>query len=277
MILAAGLGTRLRPLTDETPKALITVGGVPMLERVARRMIDAGVDRLIVNVHHHAGQVVDFIEARGGFGVDVRISWERDRPLETGGGLAHAREHFREDGPFLLHNVDVITDADLAAMVAAHEAVDRAARAEGGGGAADDGEAGRARGPRDPVVAYPGVLATLAVHRREADRFLRFDEAGLQARVDTREGGGVDTARPVRGEVVDRAFAGIHVVSPGVFDRLDDGVYSIIEPYLRLAGEGHRILPHDITGSLWLEIGDPDRLRKARRFFRRGNGNEEHQ
>ena len=245
MILAAGLGTRLRPLTDETPKALITVGGVPMLERVALRMIDAGVDRLIVNVHHHAARVIDFIEARDGFGVDVRISREPDRPLETGGGLAHAREHFREDGPFLLHNVDVITDADLTAMVAAHVGA--------------------------------GPLATLAVQRRDAARFLRFDDAGLQARVDTRPGGGVDTARPVHGETADRAFAGIHVVSPGIFDRLDDGVYSIIEPYLRLAGEGHRILPHDITGALWLEIGDPDRLEMARRFFRRGNGNEEHQ
>ncbi len=243
MILAAGLGTRLRPLTDETPKALIPVGGVPMLERVARRMVDAGVDRLIVNVHHHGDQVVDFIEARDGFGVDVRISWERDRPLETGGGLAHAREHFR-DRPFLLHNVDVITDADLAAMVDTHREA--------------------------------GVLATLAVQRREASRFLRFDDDGLQARVDTRPGGGEDAARPVRGEAVERAFAGIHVVSPEIFHHLDDGAYSIIEPYLRLAGE-YRILPYDITGSLWLEIGDPDRLERARRFFRRSNGNEEQQ
>jgi NDP-sugar pyrophosphorylase family protein len=253
MILAAGLGTRLRPLTDETPKALITVGGVPMLERVAGRMVAAGVDRLIVNVHHHADQVVDFIGARGGFGVDVRISREPDRPLETGGGLARAREHFRGDGPFLLHNVDVITDADLAAMVAAHA------------------EAAAAASPDHPV------LATLAVQRRDARRFLRFDDAGLQARIDTRPGGGEDAARGVRGEPVDRAFAGIHVISPEIFDHLDDGVYSIIEPYLRLAGEGHRILPYDITGSLWLEVGDPDRLETARRFARRSNGNKEQQ
>ncbi|MFO7894932.1 MAG: sugar phosphate nucleotidyltransferase [Longimicrobiales bacterium] len=272
MILAAGLGTRLRPLTDETPKALITVGGVPMLERVARRLIDAGVDRLIINVHHHADQVMDFIEARGGFGVDIRISHERDRPLETGGGLAHAREHFREDGPFLLHNVDVISDVDLAAMMAAHVAADRAGRTEGAG--AEEG----AGSPAVGGVAYPGVLATLAVQRREASRLLRFDDAGLQARVDTRAGAGEDTARPVHGEAVDRAFAGIHVISPAIFDLLDDdGSFSIIEPYLRLAGVGHRILPYDITGSLWLEVGDPDRLEKARRFFRRSNGNEEQQ
>lgn len=255
MILAAGRGTRLRPLTDTKPKALIEVGGVPMLERVARRMVAAGVDRLIVNVHHHADQVVDFIEARDGFGVDVRISREEGHPLETGGGLAHARGHFRKESPFLLHNVDVICDADLAAMVAAHMEADRAARAGS---------------------AEAGVLATLAVQQRDASRFLRFDQAGLQARVDTRESGGVDTARPVHGRTVDRAFAGIHVVSPAIFDGLDRGAYSIIEPYLRLAGEGQRILPYDITGSLWLEIGDPDRLEMARRFFRRSNGHEEH-
>jgi N-acetyl-alpha-D-muramate 1-phosphate uridylyltransferase len=243
MILAAGLGTRLRPLTDETPKALITVGGVPMLERVARRLIAAGVDRLIINVHHHAEQVAEYVARRDGFGVDVRISRERDRPLETGGGLLHAREHFRGDGPFLLHNVDVISDVDLAAMTAAHEA--------------------------------SGALATLAVHERPSSRFLRFDRDGLQARVDERDGS-VDTARPARGDTRDRSFAGIHVVSPAIFDLFtEDGAFSIIGPYLRLAGAGHRILPHDITGTLWLEVGDPDRLEAARRFLRRSNGEGE--
>lgn len=243
MILAAGLGTRLRPLTDEVPKALVTVAGTPMLERVARRLIAAGVDRLIVNVHHHADQVVDFIHARDGFGVDVRISREPERPLETGGGLLHARDHFRGDGPFLLHNVDVICHADLSAMVRRHSEAD--------------------------------ALATLAVQRRPAGRFLRFDGAGLQARVDDRTGT-VDTARPVHGETVDRAFAGIHAISPAIFELLtEDGAFSIIEPYLRLAGAGHPILPHDITGALWLEVGDPERLETARRVMRRSNGEKE--
>lgn len=244
MILAAGLGTRLRPLTDQTPKALVTVGGVPMLERVARRMIDAGVDRLVVNVHHLADQVVAFIDERHGFGVDVRISRETDRPLETGGGLLHAREHFREDAPFLLHNVDVVSNVDLAAMAAAH--------------------------------AESGALATLAVSDRPTDRPLRFDRDGLQARVA--RDGSVKAARPVHGDPVDRAFAGIHVVSPAIFDLMTEtGAFSIIAPYIRLAGEGHRILPYDVSGALWLEVGDPDRLEKARRFMRRSNGDEEGQ
>ncbi len=242
MILAAGLGTRLRPLTDHTPKALIRVAGVPMLERVARRLVDAGVDHLIINVHHHADQVVDYVDRRDGFGVDVRLVHEVERPLETGGGLKHARAHFR-GGPFLVHNVDVISDMDLAGMVRAHQDA--------------------------------GALATLAVQDRPSSRFLRFDDSGLQARVD-RSAGRVDTARPVHGDTRDRAFAGIHVISPGLFDLMtEDGVFSIIEPYLRLAGAGYRILPYEMTGDLWLEIGDPERLEAARRFPRRSDGERE--
>lgn len=243
MILAAGLGTRLRPLTDEIPKALVTVGGVPMLERVASRLIDAGVDRLIVNVHHHAEQVADFVRCRDGFGVDVRISREEDRPMETGGGLMSARAHFRGAGPFLLHNVDVISDMDLAAMVRAHRET--------------------------------GALATLAVQDRPASRFLRFDDHGLQARIDDRRGT-VDAARTAHGETVDRAFAGIHVISPRLFDLVTEGgAFSIMEPYLRLAGDGYRVVPYDITDALWLEVGDPGRLEAAREHMRRVSGREE--
>lgn len=243
MILAAGLGTRLRPLTDEIPKALVPVGDVPMLERVARRLIGAGVDRLIINVHHHARQVIDFVHRRGGFGVDVRISREPDRPLETGGGLLHAREHFRADGPFLLHNVDVICDLDLAAMTRAHDDTD--------------------------------ALATLAVHDRSASRYLRFDDRGLQARVGDPDRP-IEAARPVQGTKWDRAFAGIHVISPEIFDLVtEDGAFSIIKMYLRLAGAGHRILPYEMTGALWLEVGDPERLERARRIMSRMNGGGE--
>lgn len=243
MILAAGFGTRLRPLTDETPKALVTVGGVPMLERVARRLINAGVDRLIINVHHHADQIIELVDRRHGFGVDVRISREPGRPLETGGGLLHAREHFRA-GPFLLHNVDVICDTDLVAMTRAHAETD--------------------------------ALATLAVHERAARRYLRFDDDGLQARVGER-GGSVEAARPVHGTHRDWAFAGIHVISPEIFDLLiEDGAFSIMRAYLRLAGAGHRIVPYEMSGALWLEIGDPERLERARRLMSRENGQEEH-
>ena len=240
MILAAGLGTRLRPITDEIPKALVPVGGIPMLERVARRLIEAGVDRLVINVHHHAQKVVRFVEERDGFGVDTRISEERERALETGGGLLHARSHFREDAPFFLHNVDIVTRVPLSDMYRAHT--------EG------------------------SPLATLAVSGRDSSRMLRFDNAGLQARVDRRAGES-EEAREPEGPAAEFAFAGIHVLSPRVFDLIDErGAFSIIPPYLRMAGAGERIVPYDIGGALWMEIGDPDRLERARRFMRRGNG-----
>lgn len=232
MILAAGYGSRLRPLTDRLPKALVEVGGVTMLERTARNLVAAGADRLIINVHHHADQIRRFVGERDGFGVETRISEEPDAPLETGGGVAAAAVHFRRDAPFFLHNVDIISGLDLGAMYRAHET--------------------------------SGPLATLAVSGRPSTRLLRFDEAGLQGRVDTRDGG-VEEARPPRGRTWDRAFAGVHVVSPEIFELLEEtGAYSIMEPYVRLAGAGYRIEPYDAGSALWLEIGNPERLRRAR-------------
>ena len=114
MILAAGVGERLRPLTEHAPKALVEVAGVPMLERVARRLIDAGADRLIINVHHHADQIEEYVRRRGGFGVEIRFSREEGAPLETGGGLLAAAPLFERSQPFLLHNVDVISDRRVA-------------------------------------------------------------------------------------------------------------------------------------------------------------------
>lgn len=232
MILAAGFGNRLRPLTDRVPKALVEVGGVTMIERVARRLIAAGADRLIVNVHHHADQIRRFLTERGGFGADVRISDEPGAPLETGGGLARAAPHFRREAPFFLHNVDIITGLDLEAMYRAHQ--------------------------------ESAPLATLAVSGRTSSRLLRFDDEGLQARVDARTGA-VEEARPRRGATRDRAFAGVHVISPEIFALLpEEGAYSILAPYLRLTAAGRRILPFDMGDALWLEIGDPERLRRAR-------------
>jgi N-acetyl-alpha-D-muramate 1-phosphate uridylyltransferase len=235
MILAAGLGTRLRPLTDHLPKALVPVAGVPMLERIARRMIEAGVDRLVINVHHHADQVRRFVAERDGFGVDVRISDEPDAALETGGGLLRARHHFRGDAPFFLHNVDMVTDVDLAGMYRAHE--------EG------------------------GALATLAVSDRPSSRRLEFDQDGLCGWVDARSGDR-EEARAPRGAVTALAFNGIHVVSPELLELVEErGAFSILRPYLRLAGQGHVIRPYDMGSALWLEVGDPDRLEHARRVM----------
>jgi NDP-sugar pyrophosphorylase family protein len=239
MVLAAGLGTRLRPLTDHTPKALIDVGGVPMLERVARRLIEAGVDRLVINTHHLGEQIARYVEERGGFGVEAVISHEEGAPLETGGALVAAKELFRQDAPFFLHNADILTDLPLGELYAAHQAAG------------------------DP-------LATVAVMDRPTSRRLLFDDAGLLGRVD--EGKGVDLrVRPAVGEVVALPFAGVHVISPRIFGLLTEtGAFSILDPYLRLAGAGERVLPFRVDGRLWLDIGRPEQLEAARQAVAAG-------
>ncbi len=231
VLFAAGLGTRLRPLTDHTPKALVEVGGVPMLERVALRAIAAGADRLVVNVHHHAAQIERFVEERGGWGVEVRISREEAEPLETGGGLLQAASLLRRDAPFIVHNADIVTDLPLDEMYVAH--------------------------------AESGALATLAVMDRPTARKLLFDDRGLLGRTDERQGLDLRT-RPAEGEVRALAFGGVHVISPEFPDLLTErGVFSILDPYLRLAGEGERILPFRVDGALWLDIGRPEQLEAA--------------
>jgi N-acetyl-alpha-D-muramate 1-phosphate uridylyltransferase len=233
MILAAGLGTRLGDLTNDTPKALVDVAGVTALERVARKLIGAGADHLIINVHHHADRIIDFVHSRDDFGTVVSFSREDPAPLETGGGLLHARELFRNDGSFFLHNVDVLCDVDLAAMYAAH--------------------------------VHSGVLATLAVSRRQTTRYLLFDESGLCGRMHSR-GGGPAEVHADCADPVPFAFAGIHVVSRALLDLVTEtGAFSIIDVYLRLASQGRPIGKYDIGGARWLEIGNPDRLEEARR------------
>lgn len=236
MILAAGLGTRLRPLTDHTPKALIDVGGMPIIQRVARRLIGAGADRLIVNTAHLAQQIEDYVRSMDGFGVDAVFSREDPGPLETGGALLAAEAHFRKDAPFFLHNADILSDIPLEEMYAAH----------------------RAAG--DP-------LATVAVLDRPTTRKLLFDDEGLLGRTDETKGLDLRVREPV-GQVRAIPFAGIHVLSPRIFGLMTErGAFSILDPYLRLAGQGERILPFHVDGYRWIDIGKPEQLEEARRTF----------
>ncbi len=232
MILAAGLGSRLDRLTRDTPKALIEVGRLTLLERTVRRLSAAGADRIIVNVHHYAERIEGLVRRLSGVGAEILLSREVEGPLETGGGLLRAAPLFRRESPFFLHNVDVIADFDLTAMYRTH------------GGS--------------------GSLATLAVSSRSATRYLLFDDEGLFGRVDARTGR-EERARPPSGTPRSYGFTGVHVVSPLIFDAIrEDGTFSIVDAYLSLVRNGYRVLPHDVTGSLWLDVGTPERLRAAR-------------
>ena len=236
MILAAGLGTRLRPLTDRVPKALVEVGGIPVLERAARRLVAAGADRLVINVHPFAEQIERHLRERGNYGVEVRIAHEREAPLETGGGLWAAREHFRGNAPFFLHNADLYTDLDLQALYRAHLA----------------GEA----------------LVTLAVMDRPSSRGLLFDAQGLLGHVNDDRGLRVVVRTPV-GQVERLAFGCVHVIEPRFFDLVvERGRFGIFETYLRLAAEGVRIAPHRVEGCTWCDIGRPADLARADRQAR---------
>jgi NDP-sugar pyrophosphorylase family protein len=238
MLLAAGLGTRLRPLTDHIPKAMVDVAGTPILERVARRLVEAGADRLIVNVHHLADVIEAYLAERGGLGVETVVSREDPGPLETGGALVAAEPHFRKDAPFFLHNADILTDLPLRGLYEAH------------------------------LAASP--LATLAVMERATSRYLLFDDLGLLGRVDEKKNVDERVREPC-GALLRLAFAGVHVVSPRIFGLLTErGAFSILEPYLRLAAAGERILPYRVDGSRWLDIGKPEQLEAARRAYAQG-------
>lgn len=231
MVLAAGEGRRLRPLTDKTPKALVEVAGVPMLELVIRRLVKAGVDAVIVNTFHLAKQVEAFLKSRD-LGVPVAVSRETEL-LDTGGGLKKAAPFFSDGKPFFLHNADVYSEIDLARMYRAHQDT--------------------------------GALATLAVSDRPTQRHLLFDAAGrLCGRHSLKDGLDWSAAPPPR--TFRLAFNGIHVISPELVSRMTEtGVFPIIKTYLRLAGEEAPILPFRTDDCYYNDIGDTAKLAEVRR------------
>ena len=233
MILAAGVGSRLRPLTNETPKALIDVGGTPMIEHVIRRLKSVGVTEVVVNLFHLGDRIVDFLASKGNFGLRVECTREVEL-LDTGGGLKNAARFFDDGQPFFLHNVDILSEIDLRTIHQFHREA--------------------------------GALATLAVQSRPSSRLLLFDQEGRLCGRETRDG--VQWAKaPVPG--AERlAFTGIHVIDPAVFSRMTEtGSFPITQTYLRLAGEGAQIGACRVDGSYWQDIGSAEKLEQARRRF----------
>lgn len=242
MILAAGLGTRLHPLTGTRPKALVELAGRTLLEITLTRLRTFGVTEAIVNVHHFADMVVGYLKSNGNFGMRIEISREDDRLLDTGGGLKKAAWFFLEDPkrldePFLLHNVDVISTIDLSRMLQFHK--ERAA------------------------------LATLAVQERESSRQLLFNTS-LELCGRRRRGTAGEIAR-LSTHLSPLAFSGIHVISPRLLPMItEQGVFSIIETYLRLAAQNQKILAFRSGQYYWRDLGKPADLAQAARDLAQG-------
>ncbi|MFI5058118.1 MAG: NDP-sugar synthase [Candidatus Acidiferrales bacterium] len=252
MILAAGLGTRLRPLTDDRPKALVEITGRTLLEITLSRLRTFGVTEVIINVHHLADMILDYLKTNHNFGMRIEISRE-EVLLDTGGGLKKAAWFFLEDSargdssrgesaipdePFLLHNVDVISNIDLHRMLQFH--------------------------------TENHALATLAVQARETSRYLLFNDQ-LQLCGRRSSGTAIPGCAPQStakqepsAQLQALAFAGIHVISPRLLPMItEEGVFSIITSYLRLAAQGEKILAFRADDYYWRDLGRPADLTQA--------------
>ena len=239
MIFAAGLGTRLKPLTDHMPKALVPVAGRPMLEHVILKLKAAGFNELVINIHHFGEQILDFLRANQNFGLTIHISDERDCLLDTGGGIRKAEPFFRGNEPFLVHNVDILSDTDLKALYEYHR-----------------------QSEND---------ATLLASRRKTIRYLLFDDEKRlcgwinKDTLQTKPEGFAYNPEHHR----EYAFSGIHVISPSLFHYMDErwtGKFSIMDFYLQTCREariGGR-LPDTLR---LIDIGKPETLTQAEKFL----------
>lgn len=249
LIFAAGLGSRLRPLTDNTPKALIPVGGKPMLEHVILKLIAAGFDELVVNIHHHGQQIIDYLESKENFGIQIHISDERGYLLDTGGGIKHARQFLDGNEPFLVHNADILSNVDLKGLYQHH------LRPHGNLGAAP-----RCR------------CATLLVSQRKSSRCLLFDKDNRLCGWQNRETGEVKSPYPDFNHNTYKgyAFAGIHVISPEIFEWMDEwtGKFSIINFYLSICAKTN-IQAYPLDNLQLLDVGKPEALAQAEEWLKR--------
>ncbi len=232
MILAAGLGTRLKPFTENHPKALLPVNGKSLLQRNVEYLHSFGINNIIVNVHHFAEQVITAIEKNNGWGCNVVVSDETNEVLETGGGLKKAASYFKDSSePFVLMNADILTDLDIAAMKINYD--------------------------------ISNVLATLAVTNRQTSRYLLFNENNILC------GWLNDKTGEQKGKSgIKKAFSGIHIISPQIFEFItEEGKFSMIDLYLRVAAAGHQINCYDHSNGKLLDVGKPESLAIAEATF----------
>ncbi|MDM1548646.1 nucleotidyltransferase family protein [Empedobacter falsenii] len=234
MIFAAGLGTRLKPFTDNHPKALAVVNGKPLLQRNIEYLKSFGINEIVINVHHFADQIIEFLEENNYFGIEITISDETDQVLETGGGLVKAKANFEED--FLVMNVDILTDLNLADFIKAHQ--------------------------------ENKALVTLAVSDRNSSRKLFFNKQNelkgwrnLKTEEEIKAVDSLDNCK-------DLAFSGIHVISPALFDKITEkGKFSIMKVYMDLM-QNESILGFDHSGGILIDVGRPESVLEAEQYFK---------
>ncbi len=240
MIFAAGLGNRLKPLTDTTPKALVPINGKPMLEHVILKLKACGFTDLIINIHHFGEQILDFLRANNNFGVDINISDERDYLLDTGGAIKKAQVYLQGNEPFLVHNVDILSNLDLKALYEEHASNE------------DD------------------VTATLLVSQRNTSRYLLFNEntlCGWRNRDTNEIKSFYPNFDPSRYD--EYAFGGIHVISQNIFDWMDEwtGKFSIIHFYLSICAKA-KIKSYVAKDLDWLDVGKPETVVLAEKWLK---------
>ncbi|WP_080903168.1 nucleotidyltransferase family protein [Parabacteroides sp. Marseille-P3160] len=238
MIFAAGLGSRLKPMTDTCPKALLPVAGKPMLEHVILKLKAAGFDKLVINIHHFGEQILDFLNANQHFGLHIDISDERDYLLDTGGGLKKAQPFLQGEEPFLVHNVDIFSTLDLGEFYRSH--------------------------------LEQQSLATLLVSRRVTSRYLLFNEKDELCGWRNRDTGEVKSHYPHfdPSQYAEYAFGGIHVISPRIFRLMEEwtGKFSIINFYLSVcAKESIRAFAKEELSII--DLGKPETIIEAEKWM----------
>lgn len=260
MIFAAGLGTRLKPLTDTMPKALVRVGGEPLIKRVIMNLAAAGVNRIVVNVHHFAGQIIDYLKDNDNFGLDIRISDETAGLLETGGGIKKAAPLFDPAAPILIHNVDILSNVNLSEF---YQIASRSEESEGGS------EKGRVKSEESNCCG--AVDAVLLVSWRKTKRYLLFNDDMKLVGWTNIETGEVRSPYPELNPKKCRmyAFAGIHALSPRLLKMMDEfpDRFGIIDFYLK-ACASHNIKGYVKDDLKLMDIGKLDTLAQAEEFLK---------
>ena len=244
MILAAGLGTRLKPFTNNHPKALAVVNGKSLLQRNVEYLLSFGITDIIVNVHHFADQIINAVNENKGWGANITISDETDEVLETGGGLLRAANYFESEDRWLVMNADILTNLDIHKMIAADEAY--AIKAEG------------------------DLVATLAVTDRSSSRNLIFNQSGTLCGWKNNNTGEEKWALPLRdpNSAVPKAFSGIQIVHAAFLQEVQlRGKFSLIDAYLQLA-QHYAIHYYDHSDGILLDVGKPESLEKAATIFK---------